>query len=154
MPLKSFSTQSLSIKFVNTHILFKSWGLQRIKYNAPLTKYVKLRVALAPGMPGTFSPPPRVSDPDMCAVMPGSLTNGFLWGRWRRKRSRHSRRMRKSQFYVSGKRPIEDPIHTMLIYCNPNTVVTIRLIRLQCMNTYIYNRRRSWRCHGESTRKK
>ena len=25
----------------------------------------KLRVALAPWMPGTFSPPPRVSDPDM-----------------------------------------------------------------------------------------
>ena len=30
-----------------------------------LNRYVKLRVAHAPGMPGTFSPPPRVSDPDM-----------------------------------------------------------------------------------------
>ena len=28
-------------------------------------KYVKLRVVHAPGMPGTFSPPPRVSDSDM-----------------------------------------------------------------------------------------
>ena len=33
--------------------------------NGPLARYVKLRVAHAPGMPGTFSPPPRVSDPDM-----------------------------------------------------------------------------------------
>ena len=61
-------------------------------------------------MPGTFSPPPRVSDPDMhhgiCVMhmpwcMPGSLTSGFLWNRWRGKRSRHSRRMRNPQFYVS-----------------------------------------------------
>ena len=27
-------------------------------YHEPLTRYVKLRVAHAPGMPGTFSPPP------------------------------------------------------------------------------------------------
>ena len=31
----------------------------------PITRYVKLRVAHAPGMPGTFSPPPRVRDPGM-----------------------------------------------------------------------------------------
>ena len=31
----------------------------------PLAGYAKLRVAHAPGMPGTFSPPARVSDPDM-----------------------------------------------------------------------------------------
>ena len=75
----------------------------------------KLRVAHAPGMPGTFSPPPRVSDTDMhhgtCVThvlwcMPGSLTSSFLWSRWRGKRSRHSRHMRKPQFYVSGKRPM------------------------------------------------
>ena len=50
--------------------------------------------AHAPRMPGTFSPPPRVSDPDMhhgtCVThvpwcMPGSLTNGFLWSRRRGK---------------------------------------------------------------------
>ena len=44
----------------------------------------------APGMPGTFFPPPWVSDPDMhhdtCVThvpwcMPGSLTSGFLWSR-------------------------------------------------------------------------
>ena len=64
-----------------------------------LDRYVTLRVAHAPGMPGTFSPPPRVSGPNMqhgtCATqvpwcMPGSLTSGFLWSRWRGKHSRHS----------------------------------------------------------------
>ena len=62
-----------------------------------------------------FSPPPRVSYPEMhngtCVThvpwcMPGSLTSGFLWSRWRGNRSRHSRRMRNPQFYVSVKRPI------------------------------------------------
>ena len=81
----------------------------------PLARYVKLRVAHAPGMPGTFSPPPRVSNPAMhhgtCVThvswcMPGSLTSGFLWSRWRGKRSRHSWRMRNPQFYVSGKGPM------------------------------------------------
>ena len=79
----------------------------------PLTRYVKLRVALATRMPGTFSPPPRVSDPDMhhatCVAhvswcMLGSLTSGFHWSRLREKHSRHSRRMLNPQFYVSGKR--------------------------------------------------
>ena len=31
----------------------------------PLARYEKVWVAHAPGMPGTFSPPPRVSNPDM-----------------------------------------------------------------------------------------
>ena len=35
-----------------------------------------------------------------------SLTSGFLWSRWRGKRSRHSRRMHNPQFSVSDKRPI------------------------------------------------
>ena len=33
--------------------------------NGALASYLKLRVAHAPGMPGTFSPPPLVSDPDL-----------------------------------------------------------------------------------------
>ena len=66
-------------------------------------------------MPGTFSPPPRVSDPDMhhgtCVThvpwcMLGSLTSGFLWSRWREKRSQHSQRINNPQFQVSGNRPI------------------------------------------------
>ena len=49
----------------------------------PLARYVKLRFAHALGMPGAFSPPPRVSDPDMhhgtCVMyvpwcMPASIT--------------------------------------------------------------------------------
>ena len=83
--------------------------------NGPLTRYAKLQVAHAPGMPGTFSPPLRVSDPDMHHstnvtpvpwCMPGSLTSSSPWSRWLGKHSRHSRCMRYLQFYVSGKRPM------------------------------------------------
>ena len=72
--------------------------------HGPLAKYEKFRVAHVPGMPGMFSPPPRVSDPDMnqgtCVThvpwcISGSLTCGFLWSRWRGKRSRYSRRLPK-----------------------------------------------------------
>ena len=82
-------------------------------WHGPLVRYTKLQVAHAPGMLGTFFPPPLISDPDMhhgtCVThvpwcMPGSLTCGFIWSRWRGKRSRHSRCMRNSQFYVSVKR--------------------------------------------------
>ena len=64
---------------------------------------------------GTDSLPPRVSDLDMhhgtCVThvpwcMPESLTSGFHWSGSRAKRSRHSRRMQNTQFYVSGKRPM------------------------------------------------
>ena len=62
--------------------------------HGPLARYVILRDAHAPGMPGTFSPPPRFSDPDMhhgtCVThvpwcMSGSLTSSFLWSRPRGK---------------------------------------------------------------------
>ena len=76
--------------------------------HGPLVRYVKLWVAHATGIPGTFSPPPWVNDPDMHVpwCMPRSITSGFHWNRWRGKRSRHSRRMRDPKFYVSGKRVI------------------------------------------------
>ena len=76
--------ESVSYRFVR-----KVWA------HGPLTRYVKLRIVHAPGMPGTFSPPPRVNDPDMhhgtcvtCVThvpwcMPGSLTrsgNGNVSG--------------------------------------------------------------------------
>ena len=72
--------------------------------HGPLTTYVKLRVARAPGMPGTFFPPPTSKETASyaCAMMHGEIADP----RWQGKRSRHSRRMRNSQFYVSGKRPI------------------------------------------------
>ena len=55
--------------------------------HGPLTRYAKLRVAHASGMPGTFFPRLRVSDPDMHHgagvthvqwCMPGSLMSDFL----------------------------------------------------------------------------
>ena len=83
--------------------------------HGPLARHVKLWVPHAPGIPGTFSTPSRVSDPDLHhgtyvthvpRCMPGSLISDFLWSRRRGKRSRHSRRMRNPPFCVSGKRPI------------------------------------------------
>ena len=38
-------------------------------YHGSLVKYVKLQVVHAPGMPGTFPPPPRVDDPDMRTII-------------------------------------------------------------------------------------
>ena len=49
-----------------------------LNYHGPLARYVQLRVAHAPGMPGTFSPSPRVSDPDKHharAVMHSGIAN-------------------------------------------------------------------------------
>ena len=78
-----------------------------------LTDTKNVWVGHALGMPGTFSPPLRVTDPDIhhgkCVTqvpwcMPGSLSSDFLWSRLRGKRSRHSRCIGKPQFCVSGKR--------------------------------------------------
>ena len=83
-------------------------------FHGPLARYVKLRVAHAPGMLRMFSPSPRVGDPNMhhgtCEThvpwcMTGSLTSCFLWIRWRGKRSRHSRRMRNPQFIHLARGP-------------------------------------------------
>ena len=61
-----------------------------------LVRYMKLklRVAHAPGMPGTFPPPPRLA-------IPTCITASR-----RGKRSRHSPHMRNPQVYVFGKRSI------------------------------------------------
>ena len=80
---------------------------------------------------------PRVNDPYMhhggtCVThvswcMPGSLTSGFLWSRWRRKRSRYFRRMRNTPFCVSGKRLMQErPSYAPLswrsiLMCNKST---------------------------------
>ena len=94
--------------------------LRIIAHYGPLSRYEKLRVAHAPGMAGTFSPPPLFSDPDMhhgtCVThvpwcMPGSLTSGFLWSQWREKLFGHPRRRRNPRFCVPGKRPMaQDPL--------------------------------------------
>ena len=105
------NTLFLHRKIVMLNLFTYPW----LKPHGPLTRYAKLRVAHAPGMPGTFSPPPWISDPDMhhgtCVAhvpwcMSGSLINGVFWRRWRGKRSRHSWRMRNPQCCVSGKRPM------------------------------------------------
>ena len=111
--LDRWSTSKKSQWYGKQYFMTSSWGKKQCY--GPLARYVKLLVAHAPGMPGTFFPSPRVSDPDMhhgtCFThvpwsMSGSLTSGFLLTRWRGKRSRHSRRMRNHKFYVSAKRLI------------------------------------------------
>ena len=93
------------------------WPFPRLMVlsHGPLVRYVKLRVVHAPGMPGTSSLPltwiKTVSYRSRHAsrhVRHGRAVMhvGIANPRWRGKRSRHSRRMRKQQFYVSGKRPI------------------------------------------------
>ena len=57
----------------------------------------------------SFALLPRVLDKQHTrspVIIPGLLSSGFLWSRWRGKHSRHSRRMCNPQFSVSGKRPI------------------------------------------------
>ena len=64
---------------------WRQYTTDHLDGSGPLNRYVKLRVAHALGMPGTFSPPPRLSKADMyhgtCVThvpwcMPGSLTSG------------------------------------------------------------------------------
>ena len=97
-------------------IMFCFWRLFTGQWwcHGPLIKYVEFRVAHAPGIPGTFSSPPRVNDPRMhhgtCVRhvpwrMPGSLTSGCIWSRWRGKRSRHSRRTHNPQFTYLARGP-------------------------------------------------
>ena len=109
-PLNAPSSQYHYRSNMHAFRLHVQW---RCVMHGPLTRYVKLRVAHATGMPGTPSPPPQVSDPNMhhgtCVThvpycMPGSLTSGFLWSRWCGKYIWHPWRMRNPQFYVFGKR--------------------------------------------------
>ena len=81
--------------------------------NGLLTRYQKIVGCACTANAGNVSPLPRVSNSDMhhgtCVkhvawCMSILLTSGFIWSRWREERSRHSRRMRKPRFYVSGKR--------------------------------------------------
>ena len=80
-----------------------------------LTRYVKLRVAYAPGIPGTFSPPStskvtarQRSQHALRRVRHarGVMHVGIANPRRRGRPSCHSRRMRNPQFYVSGQRPM------------------------------------------------
>ena len=71
MQLKNFSMLNrVSLKFVFEVPLTLS------RHNGPLARYVKLRVAHAPGMSGKFSPPPRVSDSR------GQYVDAFINASW------------------------------------------------------------------------
>ena len=80
----------------------------------PLARYVKLRVAHAPGMPGTFSPPPTSKETTSSRSRHASRHVrhartvkhvGIANPWWRGNGSRHSRRMCNPYIYASGKRP-------------------------------------------------
>ena len=58
-----------------------------------------------------------VSDPGMYPVMHVGIANL----RWRGERSRHSRRMRNTQFYLSGKRSMGQSLHCPGIHRNIKT---------------------------------
>ena len=84
--------------------------------NGSVARYVKLWVAYAPGMLGTFSSPARVRDPDMhhgtCVThlpwcMPGSLASSFLWSQGGGGDVPGiPGACTTRNFYVSGKRPM------------------------------------------------
>ena len=50
---------------VNSTIIVRFRGGSCSFFHGPPAKYVKLRVVHAPGMPGTFSPPQQIINPDM-----------------------------------------------------------------------------------------
>ena len=81
------------------HLLTQSWWNETWACGQHTSLWASCQIckiagAHAPGISGTFSPPPRISHPDMhhgtCVThvpwcMPGSLTSGFLWSRLRGK---------------------------------------------------------------------
>ena len=104
-------------------------------------RYVKLGVAHAPGMPGTFSSPSRVSDPDMhhgtCVThvpwcMLGSLTSDFLWSRWRGKRYRHSACATHNLAYL-----LRGHCYRHVIVASHWTMITTLLNSLKRSDTYM-----------------
>ena len=89
-----------------------SWMVETYRWHSdrhwPLTRYVKLRVTHAAGMPETFFRHRglvirHAKRRDARAVMHAWIAYCFLWNWWPGKRSQ---RMRNPLFYVSGKRLI------------------------------------------------
>ena len=123
----------------------------------PWASYQIRKIAgCVPGMPGTFSSQPSVSNPDLhhgtCVThaswcMPGSLTSGFLWSRWRGKRSRHSRRMRNPKFYVSGKRHMVNYIHHKLFIQDISEIIQPVYTKEQYRRACLYDTQVVRQCH-------
>ena len=103
------------VSFPNRSTDTSATVMQLIFCYGPLARYVKLWVAHAPGMPGMFSPLPTSKETASKRSRHASrhvrharamMHVGIANPRRRGNRSRHSRRMRNLQFYVSGKRPM------------------------------------------------
>ena len=97
------------------HAVIKGFGHVFVDYG-PLTIYVKLRVAHAPGMPKTFTLPPTSNKIFSLQSRHASrhvlharavMHIGIANPRWRGKPSRHSRRMGNQQFDISGTKLIQ-----------------------------------------------
>ena len=99
---KSISNKRNSLRSQRWQQLSTLFGTMKtpIPHNRPLESYVKLRVAHASGMPGTFSPPPT--------LVPWCMS-GLLNPRWRGKRSRHSWSMRNPEFLRIWQETHNDP---------------------------------------------
>ena len=91
-----------------------------LRNHGPLTRYVKLRVAHAPGMPGTFPLPPTSKETASLRPRRASwhvchtrvvMHIGIANQRWQGKGSRHFRRMRNPRLYISGKRLMLTLVH-------------------------------------------
>ena len=78
-------------------------GNSELGRHGPLTRYVKLQVAHAPGMPGTSPPPPP---PPISHDARAVMHVGIAYLRWRGKRSRHSRRMHTRNFAYLARGPL------------------------------------------------
>ena len=108
-----FSTASdTTLQYICRYIACYSkkwWHQAMTNHNGPLTRYLNLRVARVPGMPGTFFRhrlhwKPLVSNPGMRhtrSVMHVGIANP----RWARKTIPSY--LAHAQFYVSDKRPIK-----------------------------------------------
>ena len=79
--------------------------------------------------------------------MPGLLTCGLFLSQWRGKLSRHSRRMRNQQFYISGKRPMiwidqNKQKRDALLYCYFESMM-ISIVQRRIVVSPVY-----WRYHS------
>ena len=77
--------------------------------------------------------------------MSGSLTSGFLWSWWQGKRSRHSRRMRNPQFYVSCKRPIVEVEESAVTYIQFLCITSVALMVKTKMHSIPVHDIQPWR---------
>ena len=109
-----------SVENITCHIL----GTISLAKPRPLTRYAKLQFAHAPGLSGTFSPPPTPTETASLRYRHASrhvryaralMHVGIANPRWRGKRSQHSQRMCIPRFFIYDKRPIVQSLRRALI---------------------------------------